>query len=273
MLLERIPDAPVHLKGGRPPLDKGRVLGGIFWILDNGAQWKDLPRQFAAKSAVHRYFQRWVREGVFERILRDAGRVVEERDGHRLYECFIDGAFSKARGGGGGLGRGHLEYGVKIMVLVDARGLPVAIETLSATPHESRLVRRLFDFMLTTATPERVIGDKAYDRDALAAGLAEQGTELIAPQRSNRKHVTQDGRSLRRYKRRWTVERTIAWIQHFRRLCIRWEKSTTLFQGFLHLACAILLIRQVQGWVLWYVVRPLIPIGSCSIPAPLWRSR
>ncbi|MFO0837455.1 MAG: transposase [Phycisphaerae bacterium] len=67
------------------------------------AKWKDLPREFGAKSAVHRYFQRWVRDGIFERILRQAGRAVaEERDGFKLYECFIDGTFAKARGGGDG---------------------------------------------------------------------------------------------------------------------------------------------------------------------------
>jgi len=32
------------------------------------------------------------------------GRCVEERDGFRLYECFIDGTFCKARGGGDGIG-------------------------------------------------------------------------------------------------------------------------------------------------------------------------
>ncbi|TWT41885.1 Transposase DDE domain protein [Phycisphaerae bacterium RAS1] len=244
-LLERIPDPPISAKGGRPALDKARVLRGIFWILDNGAKWKDLPRAFGAKSAVHRHFQRWVRDGVFERVLREAGRVVEERDGFRLYECFMDGMFSKAKGGGDGVGLTKAGKGVKIMILVDAQGLPVSIDTMSATPHESRLVQRLFDFMLTSGVPERVIGDKAYDDDGLAAELAQRGTELIAPHRSNRVNITQDGRPLRRYKRRWTVERTIAWIQHFRRLCIRWEKSTKLFRGFLHLACTILLIRQV----------------------------
>jgi GH35 family endo-1,4-beta-xylanase len=39
------------------------------------------------------------------------------------------------------------------------------------------------------------------------------------------------------YNRRWMVERTIGWLQHFRRLCIRWERSTMMFQGFLHLGC------------------------------------
>ncbi|MFO0838143.1 MAG: IS5 family transposase [Phycisphaerae bacterium] len=244
-LLKRIPDPPVKPKGGRPPLDKAKALRGIFWILDNGAKWKDLPREFGAKSAVHRYFQRWVRDGIFERILRQAGRVAEERDGFKLYECFIDGTFAKARGGGDGVGLTKAGKGVKIMILVDAQGLPVAIDTMAASPHESKLVQRLFDFMLTSAVPERVVGDKAYDDDGLAAELDKRGVELIAPHRANRVNTTQDGRPLRRYRRRWTVERTIAWIQHFRRLCIRWEKSTTLFRGFLHLACAILLIRTV----------------------------
>jgi transposase len=248
-LLERIPDSPKNPKGGRPPEEKRKVVQGIFWMLDNGAKWKDLPRRFGAKSTVHRWFQKWVADGLFEAILRDAGRCIEARDGYRLYECFIDGTFSKAKGGGDGIGCTRVGKGVKIMVLVDARGLPVAVDTTSASPHESRLVQRLFDFMLTEQTPERVIGDKAYDCDQLDEELAARGTEMIAPHRANRKpeNVTQDRRPLQRYRRRWKVERTIAWIQHFRRLCIRWEKSTKLFQGFLHLACTVLLLRQVLG--------------------------
>jgi len=246
-LCERVPDAPVSSKGGRPPIPKRDALRGIFWILDNGAKWKDLPREFGSKSAVHRWFSTWVKAGVFERIMRDAGRLVEERGGYRLYECFIDGTFSKARGGGDGVGVTKAGKGVKIMVLVDARGLPVAVDTCSATPHESRLVQGLFDFMLTADTPERLIGDKAYDSDALDNELAAFGTEMIAPHRRNRRHKTQDGRVLRRYRRRWTVERTIAWLQNYRRLCIRWEKSTRLFQGFLHLSCSLMLLKEVLG--------------------------
>jgi len=246
---ERIPDAPTNPQGGRPPADKRKVVQGIFWMLDNGAKWKDLPPEYGAKSTVHRWFQTWVREGVLEAILRDAGRMVEQRGAYKLYECFVDGTFSRARGGGDGIGCTRAGKGVKIMVLVDARGLPVAVDTMSASPHESTLVQGLFDFMLTEEPPERIVGDKAYDSDPLDQAMAACGVEMIAPHRSNRKpeNKTQDGRPLRRYKRRWTVERTIGWIQNFRRLCIRWEKSTTLFQGFLHFACTMLLLKQVLG--------------------------
>lgn len=248
-LSQRIPDHPISPKGGRPPVEKRQAIAGIFWVLDNGAKWKDLPEHFGSKSAVHRWFKKWVEDGVFEQLMRDAGECVEERDGYKLYECYIDGTFSKARGGGDGIGKTKAGKGVKIMVLVDARGLPVAVHTTSANPHESKLVQQLFDFMLSDDVPERVIGDKAYDSDALDEELADEGVELIAPHRGNRKpeNKTQDGRPLRRYKRRWKVERTIAWLQHFRRLCIRWERSTTMFQGFLHLGCTMLLLKWVLG--------------------------
>jgi transposase len=248
-ICDHLPDPPRSPLGGRPCADKRRVVAGIFWILDNGAKWKDLPAEFGSKSTAHRWFTKWVQAGAFEAIMREAGSCVEQQGGYRLYECFIDASFSKAKGGGGGIGCTRVGKGVKIMVLVDARGLPVAIDTAPANQAENRLVQQLFDFMLPNQLPERVIGDKAYDSDALGDELAEKGIELISPHRSNRRpeNKTQDGRPLRRYKRRWTVERTIAWLQNFRRLCIRWERSAVLFQGFLHFTCALMLLKAVLG--------------------------
>lgn len=80
-ICQQIPDPPESQLGGRPPTDKRKVVAGIFWMLDNGATWKDLPHQFGSKSTVHRWFQKWMEEGVFEHIPRAAGGLVEERDG------------------------------------------------------------------------------------------------------------------------------------------------------------------------------------------------
>lgn len=249
MLCELLPDHPPRPKGGRPRTDKRMAIRGIFWILDNGAKWKDLPAEYGTKSAVHRAFQRWVEMGAFESLLAEVGSMVEERNGFKLYECYVDGTFSKAKGGGDGIGCTKAGKGVKIMIMVDANGLPIAVNTGSASPHESSLVEPLFDFMVTVDFPEKLIGDKAYDSDKLDQVMAEKGVDMISPHRSNRKpeNKTQDGRKLRRYKRRWTVERTIGWLQNYRRLCIRWEKSTAMFQGFINLTCAILLMKEVLG--------------------------
>jgi len=248
-LCNKLPDAPVSPKGGRPRVEKRRVIAGIFWILDNGAKWKDLPTCYGAKSTVHRWFKEWVECGWFEQLMKEAGTLIRQQDGFKLYECFIDGTFSKAKSGGDSVGCTKVGKGVKIMVLVDAQGLPISAYSTNASTHESRLVQELFQFMIDDRLPQRLIGDKAYDSDKLDQDLHQIGVEMIAPHRINRRpeRITQDGRPLRRYKRRWTVERTIGWLQHFRRLCIRWERSLSLFQAFLHFGCTIILLKQVLG--------------------------
>jgi transposase len=89
-----------------------------------------------------------------------------------------------------------------------------------------------------------MIGDKAYDSDPLRLELAARDIELISPHRRNRKRPpTQDGRPLRRYKRRWIVERTIAWFGSFRRLVVRYEHDPELHLAFLYFAAALITLR------------------------------
>lgn len=130
-LKARIPDPPRSPLGGRPLVDKRRVLRGIFWMLDNGAKWKDLPSEFGSKSTVHCWFQIWVRAGVFETIMRDAGRMVEERGAYRLYECFVDGTF-------GEIGDSHLFRCPALSAGRGGREMP----QFSAVVHGARQVRR-----------------------------------------------------------------------------------------------------------------------------------
>jgi transposase len=93
--------------------------------------------------------------------------------------------------------------------------------------------------------PERLIGDKAYDSDELDATLAQRGIQLIAPHRCNRtKPKTQDGRVLRRYKRRWKIERLNSWLLNHRRIVVRYERTLDNYVGFVHLACVRILLRR-----------------------------
>jgi transposase len=133
------------------------------------------------------------------------------------------------------------------MIMVDASGVPLAVHTDSASPAEVKLVQDTLDASFGFDFPERLIGDKAYDSDGLDADLAAIGIEMIAPNRKNRKRKTQDGRPLRRYKRRWKVERTIAWLQSFRRVRTRDEHKAQHFLGFVQLACILILLRRISG--------------------------
>lgn len=90
-----------------------------------------------------------------------------------------------------------------------------------------------------------MIGDRAYDSDRLDERLRrEQGVELIAPNRRRRKR-TQDGRPLRRYLRRWKIERLFAWLKNFRRISSRWEHHAANFLGMVQLGCVLILLRHL----------------------------
>ncbi len=69
-----------------------------------------------------------------------------------------------------------------------------------------------FDFYMLETKLEYLIGDRAYDCDGLDDDLKQDGVNLIAPHRSSRKLKTPEGRHLRRYQRRWLVERFFAWL-------------------------------------------------------------
>jgi transposase len=131
------------------------------------------------------------------------------------------------------------------MAIADAAGFPISAHIESASPHEVKLVEATIDSGFTQYAPDRIIGDKAYDSDGLDEQLLdERGIDVIAPHRKKRrKQSTQDGRKLRRYKRRWKVERLFAWLQNFRRLVVRWEYHADNFLGFVQLGCAIILLR------------------------------
>jgi transposase len=134
--------------------------------------------------------------------------------------------------------------GTKLMAVADGSGLPLAVDAASARPHEVTLVTGTLAEVLTAELPERLIGDKAYDSDPLDAELALAQVEMIAPHRNNRKKPpTQDGRALRRYRRRWKVERLFAWLQNFRRIATRFEYHAENYLGFVHLGCIRILLR------------------------------
>lgn len=131
------------------------------------------------------------------------------------------------------------------MAIADRFGLPLAIHMASASPHEVTLVEDTLADRFLAQVPQRLIGDRAYDSDPLDDILEQQGIEMIAPHRSNRKKPrTQDGRPLRRYKKRWKVERLFAWLFNFRRLVVRYEYYSENFLAFVLLGCIKIMLRH-----------------------------
>jgi len=143
--------------------------------------------------------------------------------------------------------------GTKWMVLADGKGIPLGVLLASASPHEVTLAEATLAQVKVPRPrgrprqrPERIIADKAYDSDPLRRRLKRRGIELIVPYRENKKKKPYaDGRKLRRYKRRWKIERTNAWLGFFRRLAMRYDRILTIYRGFFHIACLIITLRHL----------------------------
>jgi len=145
--------------------------------------------------------------------------------------------------------------GTKWMVLADGNGTPLGAYLDAATPSEISLVEKTLDAVSVRKAsspgrprkrPKRLIGDKGYDSNKLRKKLKRMGIEPIFPARSNHPNATdQDGRKLRRYRKRWIIERTFAWLGNFRRLVVRYERSVAIYSGFFSLACAISVLKRI----------------------------
>ena len=230
--------------GGRPPCSPRRCLEGILWLLRSGARWQDLPKEFPSPSTCWRRLQEWSLSGLFAEIWSALLQVLDDLGEIDWEEALADGTFARAKGGAC-VGNTKCGKGSKIMVLTDGQGLPLSAEVHSASPAEVTLIEDLIDHQKVEGTPEHLIYDRAADSDPLRERLKERGIDLVCPhRRSRKKPPTQDRRKLRRYKRRYRIERTHSWLQNFKRLICRMEHQVQNYVGLVQLACAMIVMRQ-----------------------------
>ena len=142
--------------------------------------------------------------------------------------------------------------GSKLVVLVSREGVPLGVQVAAASVAETALatptLEELSDLQADPEVPLTgvVVADKGYDSDRLRDAFADRGVLLVSPHRSNRKRPSRnDGRVLRRYRRRWVVERTFGWFHNFRRLVTRYDRTLRAFRAFVHVACVVITLRHL----------------------------
>ena len=155
------------------------------------------------------------------------------------------------------MGKTKRGKGTTRMVLADGQGTPLGVCVEKASPSEVTLLERTLDSVKVKRhrgrrhrpyQPERLIADRGDDSNGARALLVRRAIEPIIPRRKNNTVAThQDGRKLRRYRHRWIIERTNAWLQNFRRLVVRYEHKVRHFAALLHLACALVTLKRVSG--------------------------
>ena len=127
---------------------------------------------------------------------------------------------------------------MKLQVVVDASGLPLGLAAAGAHVPEKALLPEALDGVPVEVPPGTpVVADKGHDCDALRDKLGKAGYVPVIPHRKNRvKPSRNDGRRLRRYRRRWRVERTNAWLHCYRAVAVRWSSYSFMYLGMVYLS-------------------------------------
>ncbi len=219
-----IPNPPVSPKGGRPPANKRQVIEGIAWIITTGAKWHELPKEFGSKSTVHRWFKKWIKQGVVEHLLAQLGRCIETRGHSRLYECCVDGGAGSIDCSEAGTAMQRPRSAVRIKVMVDDSGQPIAVDVAAADPHRKRLFQRLFSLIMTDRnsgpsrkrTTQRTRGIERHCETAYQSPSYCRQRELA--ESSSGEHAA---KPLSLDTRVSIAERTMAWFGNVNRIVVR----------------------------------------------------
>jgi putative transposase len=249
-------------RGGRPRVPDRAVANAIWYVLWTGCQWKAIHREWfgVSSSVVHERFQRWVRMGLFEKLMRRmAEHYAKERGGIGWRWQAMDSKNSPAPVGGQKTGNNPTDRGksgAKINLLVDGRGAPISIVLSGANRHDKVSAKNLIVSMIPKRPAHKeqhLCADKAYDSNDLREFAASAGyishikvnprRRKGAAEEAEEHSITEEFSEGVYPARRWKVERTISWLSKRRSLRTRWSKKAENWLALIQLACAHILLN------------------------------
>lgn len=221
ILAPLLPPAP---RTGRPERYHRRaVVDAIFYLVDNGVRWRDLPADFPPWRTVYGFLARWCRDRSAARLvdgLRHRLRTAAGRHRHPTAGCVdaqsvresADAVVPAASSGYDAFKRVN---GRKRHIIVDTLGLLIGVHATPANTRDAVGARPVIG-LAAAAGIRHVWADHAY-HGALISWAAEQGVtvEVVARPR---------GQGFQVLPRRWVVERTFAWISRRRRCARDYER-------------------------------------------------
>jgi transposase len=214
-------------------------IEAVAFVLRTGVAWEDLPERFGKPNSLYRRYRRWAVAGIWDELFT-AG-VPEDA----LETVMVDATITKAqrfasgaRGGGEeDLGRSRGGLTTKIHALVDGRGRPLCYLLTPGQAADCRHAATLREDVACAC----LIGDRAYDTDALRAWCAEHGIEVVIPSKRNRKVLIPH--DCARYRTRHRIENLFCRMKDHTRIVLRKDKTSRSYAGFVSLAFALINIQ------------------------------
>ena len=227
---------------GRPEYDRKQTLKGIFFVLKTGCQWNYLPKEFGASSTIHGKFIKWVRSGVFKIFFEKVKKEYELQQEISNWLA-IDTSSRKAPFAkfGGKNPTDRAKLGVKIVIAVDRKGVPLFVDVAPANKHDSKLFLPLFQSMKKSKKVIILTADSAFDVKKLRSFSKEKNIILLTS-----KNIRRSKDKTRYFPlHRWIVERTFGYFAWWRGLKICYAKTKETFLAFVQIASIDQMIRAL----------------------------
>ncbi|MDQ4002048.1 MAG: IS5 family transposase [Actinomycetota bacterium] len=247
-----LPKEPPKPKGGRPRVNDRAAFTGILFVLKTGIPWEMLPQEMGCGSGMTcwRRLKEWHQAGVWKRLHRALLDRLGKADRIDWSRASLDLASVAAPPGGEKTGPSPTDRGKrgsKRHLVVDRRGIPLAIEQSAANVHDSRMLEAALGALTPIRRPrgrprkrpEKLHADKGYDFRRCREALRKRGIKNRIARRG-----VDSGERLGRH--RWVVERTLSWLNRYRRLKVCYERRADVHQAFLDLGCALICWNHVQ---------------------------
>lgn len=247
--LEIISKLKIKAMTGRPSIEFGRALNGIYYLLKTGILWKALPRCFGSSSAVHRMFQKLIRANFFKKLWTQELDDYNKKNGLELQVQIGDAAHIKSPLGGNLTGKSPVDrskLGTKRTIITDQNGIILGASLGGGNQHDSQLI-----YAAIQSIPKNIVQprykemhlDAGYDYEFIETMLF--NTNYIprichSKRRSKKKFV------VRKEKKRWMVESVHSWMNRFKRLLVRFEKKAENYFGFMQFAFSVIIFNKIR---------------------------
>lgn len=230
--------------------DKGRkhsiriVVDAIFYIVDNGTKWRNLPNDFPPWKTVYHHFAKWSKENLWESINLNLAELARQAEGRNPSPSLVsvDSQSQDAEPGveKRGIDGNKKRNGRKRHIAVDVLGIVLACICTPANEsdkHAGEILSSQLNDAENFPRIAKILGDNIYE------GVGQDCPVPITVESKERK---EGQRGFVPEAFRWVVERTFAWLNRQRRLARNYEKKIHHQESMNFIASIRLCLKKIQ---------------------------